>query len=170
MLSLIIIFMIVIMLFAIKSYRKEISKMKKTYGYITESMDEYPIVQIVTAIICFVIIIVSFLFSIISAVDILGESATRNNITMYEMENEKIESSVSELIEKYMNYESDIFNDMENKSDMILVSLYPDLKSDELVKQQIEIYNENNAEIKELKEKLNNLETMKKIVFFWELF
>lgn len=168
MLSLLVILGVIIIFLAAKSYTKEINRIKKEQGYVDTESDG--VFQIVIVIVSGFVALLSLFFIIINTMDILSESAIKNNIAMYEEENKKIESSVSELVDKYMDYESDMFKDMENESDMILVSLYPDLKSDELVKQQIQIYNENNAVIKKLKEELNNLETTKKLVFFWELF
>jgi hypothetical protein len=45
------------------------------------------------------------------------------------------------------------FTEVSPDSAITLVSLYPELKADELVKKQIEVYVANNEKIKELKEK-----------------
>lgn len=72
-------------------------------------------------------------------------------ITMYELENAKIEDQIETIVEDYMEYESDIF-EKDGRDVIAYVSLYPDLKSDELVQSQIDIYVQNNQKIKELKE------------------
>lgn len=77
-----------------------------------------------------------------------------DRIAMYQEENEKIESQIAEVVAQYQKYENDIFTDVaENNEDaMYLITLYPELKSDTLVAQQIEVYVNNNQKIKELKE------------------
>lgn len=82
-------------------------------------------------------------------------------IAMYEEENTKIEQDITTIVKDYMNYEKDTYKiaseQIENSSLLVLTELYPDLKSNELVKKQIDIYTENNNKIKQLKEeKINN--------------
>ena len=73
-------------------------------------------------------------------------------IQMYQQENESIEQSVGIAVRAYMDYEQETFGELSNKDAMNLVSLYPDLKSDQLVQKQIDIYVSNNNKIKELRE------------------
>lgn len=82
-------------------------------------------------------------------------------IAMYEQENTKIEQDITTLVKDYMNYEKDTYKiaseQIDSSSLLVLTELYPDLKSNELIKKQIEIYTENNNKIKQLKEeKINN--------------
>lgn len=74
-------------------------------------------------------------------------------ITMYEEENDSIENSMDDLVKGYMDYEKNTLTEFAPESSITLVSLYPELKSDELVKQQIDVYMANNQKLKELKEK-----------------
>lgn len=73
-------------------------------------------------------------------------------IAMYQEENENIETQIAEVVKQYQEYESGVFADVANDSAINLVSLYPELKADTLVQEQITIYVENNKKIKELKE------------------
>lgn len=75
-------------------------------------------------------------------------------IDMYEAENEKIENEISVLVSQYMKYEGDTVDKVSNSSSLMLVNLYPDLKSSELVNQQLIVHLENSNKIKELKEEL----------------
>lgn len=82
-------------------------------------------------------------------------------IAMYEEENTKIEQDIATIVKDYMNYEKDTYKvaseQIDGSSLLVLTELYPDLKSNELIKKQIEIYTENNNKIKQLKEeKINN--------------
>lgn len=73
-------------------------------------------------------------------------------IKMYTEENAKIEEQIDTVVKEYMEYEGKTFSELKGDSSITLVSLYPDLKSDELVKTQIATYQTNNTKIKELKE------------------
>lgn len=85
---------------------------------------------------------------------------------MYTEENQNIEEDMNILVEQYMNYESDTYGNLKNESSITLVSLYSELKADTLVEKQIEIYTENNKEIKELKEKIINISNYKWLLYF----
>lgn len=53
-------------------------------------------------------------------------------------------------------FDKDVFTSVKPNSYIQLVSLYPELKSDTLVKAQIKTYQSNNKKIKELKEQAIN--------------
>lgn len=76
-----------------------------------------------------------------------------DQIKLYTEENTKIETEIEELVSEYMAFESNTLVNVKGESSITLVSLYPELKSDELVKELIATYQDNNAEIKALKEK-----------------
>jgi hypothetical protein len=87
-------------------------------------------------------------------------------IEMYQEENTNIEESMDLLVQKYMNYESDTYGDLKGESSITLVSLYPELKADTLVEQQLVIYVENNNKIKSLKEKQINISNYRWWLYF----
>jgi hypothetical protein len=89
-----------------------------------------------------------------------------DKIAMYEEENASIEQAIDDLVTEYMKHETDTFNDLKGNDSMILVSLYPELKSDELVKMQIETYQSNNQKIKDLRESKINISNYKWWLFF----
>lgn len=72
-------------------------------------------------------------------------------IAVYQEQNAQIEAEVSAAVAAYMQHETDIYNDLEPESAITLVSLYPELKSDALISQQIDIYVANNNKITALK-------------------
>lgn len=112
-------------------------------------------------IICFIFtmgFIIIFIAIIITLCSYVGDSKTINpKIEMYKEENIAIEEKIDALVKEYMSYEKDTFKDLKVESSITLVSLYPELKSDELVKQQLDTYLTNNNKIKELKEAKYNL-------------
>lgn len=93
---------------------------------------------------------------LILSVETSGCMVIDEKIAVYQEENAVIEEQISDTVANYMNYEQETFKEFKNESSIVLVSLFPELKSDTLVSKQIEIYTENNKKIKELKEqKLN---------------
>ena len=88
-------------------------------------------------------------------------------IAMYEEENARIEEKVSSTVAKYMEYEGNVIMEIAPGDDaMSLISLYPDLKSDQLISEEIKVYIENNNKIKELKEKQLNMRAYKWWLYF----
>lgn len=100
--------------------------------------------------------LVSLIAMIILAIEVSGLAVIDNKIEMYQEENTKIEEQISTMVEQYQNYETEIFTEVKPESSMTLVALYPELKSDTLVQEQIKIHTANNQKIKELKERKIN--------------
>ena len=96
--------------------------------------------------------IISFIALFVLLVTVSGLKTVDSKIDMYQAENAQIENQITECIKEYQKYETEIFTEVAPDSAITLVSLYPELKADELVKKQIEIYVANNQKIKELKE------------------
>jgi uncharacterized membrane protein YhiD involved in acid resistance len=97
--------------------------------------------------------VVSFIAVIVLCIMVSGLKTLDNKIEMYQTENTNIENQIAQCVSEYQKYETDIFTEVSPDSAITLVSLYPELKADELVKKQIEVYVANNEKIKELKEK-----------------
>lgn len=99
------------------------------------------------------ITIAAIVTTIILGVSVSNLRVIDDKIAMYEAENTKIEEQIDAAVKQYQDYESGVFAETSSESSITLVSLYPELKSDELVKKQIEVYMNNNEQIKELKTK-----------------
>ena len=98
---------------------------------------------------------------------IASESVIDHKIEMYQEENTKIEQEVDNLVKEYIDHEHDTFAELkEEKNAITLVTLFPELKSDSLVKQQIEIYVKNNTKIKKLKEEKIDISLAKWKLYF----
>ena len=110
--------------------------------------------------------IICIIFLIINICKIVDGRYIDDQIKLYTEENAKIETAIDELVTEYMEYESTTFAELKADSSITLVSLYPESKSDELVKAQIETYQANNSEIKRLKEKKLKITTYKWWVYF----
>lgn len=99
---------------------------------------------------------ISIIGSLVLIGDVVNLRVLDNQIAMYQEENEKIEDQIGAMVMQYQEYETEIFTDIKPESSITLVSLYPELKSDTLVQEQIKIHTANNQKIKELKEKKIN--------------
>ena len=78
-------------------------------------------------------------------------SIVDEKIAMYEEENIKIENQIDIIVKEYQKYEVEVYDTM------TAAMLFPELASNTLVQKQIEIYVNNNQQIKALKEnKLNH--------------
>lgn len=101
----------------------------------------------------------SFVFFITILISVYLMSCLANGrviddkIKLIEAQNEEIEFKVEVTVKTYMNFEKETLTDLKPDSYIQLANLYPDLKSNELVQNQIKLYEENNKEITELKEK-----------------
>ena len=128
----------------------------KTYDDVWEGLGIFAL--IVTGILG-----VCVIYNLISAIS--GRTLPEK-IAMYEEENKRIEEDIAIMVKEYMQYEGDTFKDVTSESAITLVNLYPELKSSELVTQQISIHTENNKKIKELKEDLIEAKNAKYLLYF----
>lgn len=97
--------------------------------------------------------IVEIIVVVILSVSVSNLKVIDQRIEMYQEENAKIEEQISEVVKQYQEYETGIFIEAAPESSITLISLYPDLKADTLVQNQIDVYVKNNETIKELKDK-----------------
>ena len=110
--------------------------------------------------------IISTIVAIVLLICVLNRVNIDKKIALYEEENAKIEHQIADTVERYQEYETGIFTDIAPESSITLVALYPELKSDTLVQSQIEVYIENNKEIKELKSSAINASVYRWWLYF----
>lgn len=89
-----------------------------------------------------------------------------DKIAMYQEENNKIEKKIELTVKQYMDFEKGTYKELNVDSYINLVSLYPDLKSDKLIKEQIETYQYNSEIIIRLKEDKIDRKTYKWWLYF----
>lgn len=95
------------------------------------------------------------------------ESVIDSRIAMYQEENANIEQDINIIIKGYLEHEHDTFGDLKTEeSSITLITLFPELKSDAFVQQQLEIYAVNNVKIKSLKEDKIDIAKLKWILYF----
>lgn len=107
-----------------------------------------------------------FLAVVIMLGFICTESRIDNKIAMYEEENTSIETSVVVAVEKYLEHEQVIFDDIKGENLQTLLVVYPEIKADQLITKQIELFIDNNTKIKELKEEKISLGVLRFLVYF----
>lgn len=105
---------------------------------------------------------------LVDNVNVIAEGRVIDDkIVVYEQENVEIESEIDVLVKQYMTQEEKVMLEAAaGESSITLVQLYPDLKSNELVKRQMDIYVKNNNKIKKLKMKKLNIEKAKWLIYF----
>lgn len=113
----------------------------------------------------------TFIASGIGINKLISQDVTRSEIRMLEEENNKIEEEFKVLIQTYMDYESGIIKDidLENISSeklLLITQVYPDLKANVFVQEQLRLHKENTDEIKSLKSQLLKSEVWR----FWLYF
>ena len=86
-------------------------------------------------------------------------SIVDKKIAMYEEENIKIENQIDTIVKEYQKYEVEVYDTM------TAAMLFPELTSNTLAQKQIEIYVNNNQQIKALK-----AEKLKHELYGWWLF
>lgn len=98
--------------------------------------------------------------------DVSTGEAIEQMIAMYQEQNEEIESSIETTVSAYMDFEERTYGELKDEDAINLVSLFPELKSDVLVQQQINVYIANNDQIKQLREEQINLSRERWLLYF----
>lgn len=114
------------------------------------------------AIVIFIIEIIALL---VVAGNLVSTRVINEKIELYEKQNKEIENKIEITVKNYMEYEGNTFKELKTESYIQLVNLYPDLKADQLVQQQMNLYISNNEKIISLKEAKVN-----KTVYKWWLY
>lgn len=87
-------------------------------------------------------------------------------IEVYETEMTTIQETINDVVANYLDHEKDTYAALTPENAVIFASIYPELSSSELVKRQLEIYNEYLVSIKNCKLKLASISTTKWWLYF----
>lgn len=103
------------------------------------------------------VIALSAVVLIFTSITWIGMLASYNNIAyneqriaMLEEHNQIIEAKIRLVVKDYLEHEEEVY-DFDNTSLLVLLIKLPELKSDALVKQELDLYVANSDEIKTLK-------------------
>lgn len=98
---------------------------------------------------------------------IIGTVSEYNKqIEVYETEMTTIQETINDVVANYLDHEKDTYAELTPENAVIFASIYPELSSSELVKQQLEIYNDYLVSIKNCKLKLAGISTAKWWLYF----
>lgn len=110
-------------------------------------------------------LIVSLVAFAILLISISNGSTIDSKIELYQSQNTDIESKIQATVASYLAHEKQTYKDLKPDNAIAVVSAYPELHSNELVKKQIEVYEDNNKKIMNLKE-----EKLNQSVYKWWLY
>jgi hypothetical protein len=97
-------------------------------------------------------LVVAIIAAITLCVSVSKSGVIDERIAMYAEENANIEQQITAIVNEYKEYESDTLSDLKPESMIMLTTVYPELKANELVQTQLAIHIGNNEKIKQLKE------------------
>ena len=110
-------------------------------------------------------LIVSLVAFAILLISISNGSTIDSKIELYQSQNTDIESKIQATVASYLAHEKQTYKDLKPDNAIAVVSAYPELHSNELVKKQIEVYEDNNKKIMDLKE-----EKLNQSIYKWWLY
>ena len=96
----------------------------------------------------------------------IGTKAYDKKIDLYTEENRIIQEDINLMVGEYMKWESETYEKFKDTDPTIVINLYPDLKSNELIIKQMDIYIQNKEKINKLKCKLLDAEVWAWWVYF----
>lgn len=113
-----------------------------------------------------VFLLAVIIIMIIGAVNIVQKKVIDEKIVMYQEENQNIEDNITRTVERYLEHEQSVYESFQGEDIQTLLVVYPEIKSNELVSYQLEVFVQNNTRIKKLKEQKLNINLWK----FWLYF
>ena len=102
------------------------------------------------------ILVILLLIQVLLIASLVSGLSLDSRIELYQTQNTEIETKLSEAIKSYLSHENQVYKDLKPNNAIAIASVYPELHSNELIKKQIEVYEDNSKKILGLKEaKLN---------------
>lgn len=114
------------------------------------------------SVFCLIIFLIPLIALLMS---VSNGSTIDSKIELYQSQNTEIESKVQATVASYLAHEKQTYKDLKPDNAIAVVSAYPELHSNELVKKQIDVYEDNNKKILGLKE-----EKLNQSVYKWWLY
>lgn len=111
------------------------------------------------------ILVIPLFIQILLIASLISGLNLDSRIELYQSQNAEIESKVQATVASYLAHEKQAYRDLKPDNAIAVVSAYPELHSNELIKKQIEVYEDNNKNIIKLKE-----EKLNQPVYKWWLY
>lgn len=159
---------LIISIIAIALNYYEIKKLKKVAKDTHYSCDQFEKIEKHNSYYNVLIFISKFMLIIailIACLIGINENTINKKIIMYTQENNQIQSDIQNVVEKYQDYEAGTFENLKIDNEA-LIYLYPELKTNDLAKKQIDVYVKNNQQIKKLKTGKINNDGLKWLLYF----
>lgn len=111
------------------------------------------------------ILVIPLLIQVLLIASLISGLNLDSRIELYQSQNAEIESKVQATVASYLTHEKQTYKDLKPDNAIAIVSAYPELHGNELVKKQIEVYEDNNKKILGLKE-----EKLNQSIYKWWLY
>lgn len=111
------------------------------------------------------ILVIPLLIQVLLIASLISGLNLDSRIELYQSQNAEIESKVQATVASYLAHEKQTYKDLKSDNAIAVISAYPELHSNELVKKQIEVYEDNNKKIMRLKE-----EKLNQSIYKWWLY
>lgn len=102
-------------------------------------------------------LVASIIVGIVLGAKMTDKYGIDEQIAIYEEENAKLEEEVDAIVKSYMRFEQETYEQFKNESSTVLIQLFPELKSNEVIQRQLSILEENKNQIVALKIKRTKL-------------
>ena len=112
------------------------------------------------------IIFASLLAFFMCLAPITSQKAIDDKIAFYEEENQRIENSITIVVEKYLQHEEIVYDNLSVDDVNAYLVVYPELRSNDIISKQIDILTSNSEKLKELKSERADISTYKFWVYF----
>ncbi|MBR4110097.1 MAG: hypothetical protein IKK43_00155 [Clostridia bacterium] len=116
-------------------------------------------------IISIIIMVVCAMIAVGAIIELSSAHNIDQKIELHTQENAAIEERISGLVNGYMFYEKETYQEFSGDA-MTILTVYPELKSDTLVQEQIKLYNENYQKVLELKAQKIDVSRAKWVLYF----
>lgn len=110
--------------------------------------------------------VLAVLFAIIMLCCAIDGSVIDEKISLYEETNSQIETHINNIVADYKSYENDTYEKFDGSNGTEIVNLYPELKTNELIKEQMEVYYDNQKSILSLKSQKISLKPIRWWLYF----
>lgn len=110
---------------------------------------------------CVSIIILAF-----AVIGIIEYQGIEEKLQIYNTQNQQLERKIDTVVKSYIGHEKDAYKEFKPGDGVTLIATYPELKSNELIKEQINTYQSNNRKILKLKEKQVDYNVLKWWIYF----
>lgn len=111
------------------------------------------------------IFVIPLIIQVLLITSVIRGLSLDSRIELYQSQNTDIESKIQATVTNYLAHEKQTYKDLKPDNAIAVVSAYPELHSNELVKKQIEVYEDNNKKIMSLKE-----EKLNQSIYKWWLY